>query len=102
MAAYNRYLFVKHGCPHCRKYKAIRESINAQLLPEKRIKLVDVSSYVDFGIIMDPVTKAMVEQNSLSGVPLLYMDGFVVHGATTEANVKGWLLGYLKKTGEMK
>jgi glutaredoxin len=102
MTTANRYLFVKQGCPFCKKYKAVREVINLDLKNDKRIQLIDVTSYSAHGIIMDSRAEAVIKSGLMTGVPMLYMDGFIVRGATSESFVKGWLLGYLAKTGELK
>lgn len=90
----NRILFVKHNCPFCRKYYGIVEDINRHLKPEKRVQKIYVEE-------LEPIVDKFAPYLQKYGTPFLYMNGYVVAGMSTEEFVKGFLIGFLKKTGEL-
>lgn len=89
-----RILFVAANCPHCGKYLSVLPRINAELEPERRIRIVDVAD-------LDPVVDSFRKLLREHGTPLLYLGGVVISGMTTEEFAEGFLKGFLKERGEM-
>lgn len=90
----NRLLFVTYNCPFCRKYYGVVEDVNRRLKPENAIRKVHVEQ-------PEPIVDKFMPYLKKYGTPFLYMNGYVVAGMSTEEFVKGFLVGFLKKRGEL-
>lgn len=85
-----RLLFTQDGCPFCRMMRLEVKYVNHLLSPEKRIREINVKSH-------HPVL-AMIKPKH---TPTLYLDGYTLIGTTSEKYMRGFLYGYLRKTGEI-
>jgi len=88
-----RFLFVVEGCPHCAIWEKFVRLFNMKLKPNRRIKIVDCTSYDMYDICLDPVIKLYEDQ--LDGYPILFIGNSKKDGAESIEECKAWLFGRL-------
>lgn len=85
-----RVLFILNSCSHCREYAKFIETLNMKLPMDKKIKVVNVTNYYDFGIIDDPLI--MVFKKYLEGgFPVLFFDSMRLDGSRNVEELKRFM-----------
>jgi len=84
-----RFLFVLEGCDHCQIYKKFIRQINMELKPDKRIQVIDCTSYNLFGISDNPLIELF--ERYFDGFPTLFIEGGIKSGANTVEECKAWI-----------
>ena len=84
-----RFLFIVDDCPHCAVWKKFIRQFNMQLKPNKRIKIIDCTSYDMYDICSDPVIK--LYEDKLDGYPVLFIGDSRKDGAESVEECKAWL-----------
>lgn len=91
----SRVLFVKNGCPYCRLYYYFIEELNFNLPIEKRIKVINCSSYEQFGVAESYLIEIFAPY--FNSYPTLFIDGRKVSGSNTLEELESWCKSYLSK-----
>jgi len=89
----SRVLFVVDDCPHCAVWKKFIRKFNMNLKPNKRIRVIDCTSYDMYGICSDPIIK--LYEDMIDGYPILFIGDSKKDGAETIEECKAWLFARL-------
>ena len=90
------FLIEQKGCPYCRLYKGVVEKFNAIVKPENRIRVLDVTDEMYFGVKLHPI----LDSFQWKGTPTLYLNGIVIEGALSKWDIIGRLKAYFESIGE--
>ncbi len=79
----SRFTIVEEGCPACLILKRIIPDINANLPIDKRIRIIDNTSFEIHGIKSDLIQDKLKDED-FDRYPLTYIDGALIIGAEEE------------------
>lgn len=91
----SRVLFIKDGCPHCGKYYPFIEKANMNLPVEKRIKVINCTSYEQFGVAESYLIGIFTPY--FNAYPTLFIDGLKVSGSNSVPETQAWVYSYLSR-----
>ena len=90
------FLIIRMGCQYCRIYYGVVEKFNAILKPKNRIKIIDVTDEMLYGIKSNKITDFV----DWRVTPTLYLDGIIVEGTLSKWDIIGRLKCYFESIGE--
>lgn len=93
----SRFLLAIRGCGHCLQAKKAVNSVNCLLPVDKRIRIIDCTSYQEFGLNNIPILKVFSKMGLEEGYPFLYIDGAVVEPAPNSYFLKKYLLSFFEQ-----
>lgn len=85
----SRILFVIDGCEHCAKWKSVVDRINIEVPVNKRIRVIDCTSYNLLGITNNPLIRLFDQY--LSGYPSLFYNKAHLEGANSKEEVEAFI-----------
>lgn len=90
-----RIVFVIQNCVKCSIWKSFIEKYNSKIPIEKRIQVIDVTKYHDFGIIENPLIrifhKFLFKDKGYADYPIMFFEGERIEGASTRLEMEAWL-----------
>jgi len=89
-----RFLFIVDNCIKCDIYEEFIEEINSELKPEKRIEVMNLSNYHDYGIIDDLRMLSFLPYIKKSGFieyPILFIDGSRKDYINSRVEAEAWV-----------
>jgi len=91
----SRILFVVDGCPNCDIWEEFIEEINAELKPDKRIEVIDCTSFHELGIVENPIIKKFMPfitgGGSFGNYPVMFFEGRRKDLVSSRAEAEAWL-----------
>ena len=85
-----RILFVKNGCPFCKKWENFIYNLNSHIKINKRIQIIDCSNYSRYGIVDNPVID--IFEPYFDSYPTLFFEGEKKTGISSSIEAKSWLV----------
>lgn len=85
-----RLLFVVDNCPKCRTFKSFIERYNTEVPVSKRIKVIDLTNYTDYGML-NPIEvqfRKFISEGGFINFPILIFDGTITQGASSRAEAE--------------
>ncbi len=84
-----RFLFVREGCEHCKKWKKFIYQLNLQLKIEKRIKIIDCTKHYLYGIYDHPIIELF--DKYIDDFPTIFIEGEKKVGTNSVVECIAWL-----------
>lgn len=82
-----RLLLTKRGCPYCNEAIKVINKINLKLQVGRKIQIVDLYSWEEFGLDNNPL-RELFNRSNFDGYPFLYIEGILIEPAPTRENLK--------------